>query len=127
MPPGLSDLYIALESKIQACVGTLDYLAPEMLLNPSNDLEEGYIPEEQLEELAIKPYGPSIDVWAVGIIAYELVAGSAPFSLCGDEQQTMRRILDWHDIAFPNALSSQWADFVRCAAPTAVHTCNEGI
>ena len=103
-----------------ACLsaGTLDYLAPEMLRNPSNDLEEGWIPQEQLDSLEITPYGPSIDIWAVGIIAYELVAGSAPFTLCGDEQQTMRRILEWNDIAFPRALSPQWADFVRCVLHT---------
>jgi serine/threonine protein kinase len=94
--------------------GTLDYLAPEMLRNPSLEMEEGHAPPEQLEAMAINPYGPSIDVWAVGIIAYELVTGTAPFTLCDDEEKTMRRILDWHDIGFPRALSPQWADFVRC-------------
>ena len=40
--------------------GTPDYLAPELLKS--------------------QPYGGKIDLWAVGILMYELLVGSAPFS-----------------------------------------------
>ena len=41
--------------------GTPDYIAPEII-----------------EE---KPYGPSVDWWALGVLLYEMVAGQVNFSL----------------------------------------------
>ena len=43
--------------------GTVEYLAPEML--DSDDIRE---------------YNHSIDVWAIGILTHELIAGRSPFS-----------------------------------------------
>lgn len=43
--------------------GTLDYLPPEMV-NKKQECE----------------YDNSIDIWAIGVLAYELVTGKAPFA-----------------------------------------------
>lgn len=37
-------------------------------------------------------YGPGVDVWAVGILAYELLLGGPPFE-AETKQETLRRIL----------------------------------
>ena len=46
-------------TKRKTMCGTLDYLPPEMV-NKEN-------------------YGPAVDSWALGVLAYELTVGSAPF------------------------------------------------
>lgn len=87
-----------------------------MLTNPNTTLEEGLADEDDLIAEDILPYGSSVDVWAVGVIAYELVTGAAPFSRKGDtENDTMQRIMHWHDTEFPGSLSQQWAHFCRYA------------
>ena len=40
--------------------GTLDYVSPEILLG--------------------EEYGTSVDIWALGILAYEICSGYAPFT-----------------------------------------------
>jgi serine/threonine protein kinase len=40
--------------------GTVDYVAPELVYN--------------------EPYDAKIDIWAVGILTYELLTGCAPFT-----------------------------------------------
>ena len=42
--------------------GTLDYLPPEMLARSNN-----------------KAYDNSVDIWSLGILAYEFVVGKPPF------------------------------------------------
>lgn len=44
----------------QTCIGTLGYMAPEVYLH--------------------QPYSTSCDIWALGIILYEMVMLSYPFS-----------------------------------------------
>ena len=95
-----------------------------MLTNPNTRLEEGLANEDDLIAEDILPYGSSVDVWAVGVIAYELVTGAAPFSRKGDtENDTMQRIMHWHDTEFPGSLSQQWAHFCRCALAVAPAQC----
>jgi len=59
--------------------GTLDYLPPEMV--------EG------------REHGPGVDVWGLGVLAYEFLFGGPPFEAAG-HQETYRRIVRV-DLRFP--------------------------
>lgn len=53
----------------------MDYMAPEVLMMVEEEEEE----EFQDGELPYKPlpfYDEKVDIWAVGAIAYELIAGN---------------------------------------------------
>lgn len=92
--------------------GTLDYMAPEVLANPTTDLHEGpYLPLATLQEHGVKPYNDKVDIWAVGILSYELVVGRPPFEV-ENEQYTMRLIMNSNRITYPIQFSKEWADFV---------------
>ena len=59
-----------------------------------------------------KPVWLQVDVWAAGVLAYELVVGRAPFEV-KDESQTASMIMFSNNIHFPPQYSQAWADFVR--------------
>ncbi|ORX58819.1 kinase-like protein [Hesseltinella vesiculosa] len=73
--------------------GTLDYLPPEMVEN--------------------RPHGPLVDVWAVGVLAYELVVGVPPFEH-EDYNDTYRHITRVH-YRFPDHVSPHVRDFIQQA------------
>ncbi len=59
----------------QSCAGTLQYMAPEVLFTScvrGSSREEGEVPRRARYSLAT-------DVWAVGVLAYELIHGVKPF------------------------------------------------
>lgn len=72
--------------------GTPEYLAPEML--------------------RAKGHTKDVDVWAIGIFAYELLCGHTPFE-GGDSRATHMRILDGEAVRFPSHLSNESVDFIR--------------
>lgn len=53
--------------------GTIEYVAPEMIMDQG--------------------YNESIDVWAIAVLAYELVKGEPPFN-CAESIETFSKILD---------------------------------
>jgi serine/threonine protein kinase len=50
--------------------------APEVLKNPSVPFQESKsVDLAMLSARGVKPYGPPVDMWAAGVLAYELVCG----------------------------------------------------
>ena len=72
--------------------GTLDYLPPEMVNNQGGE------------------YDKSIDIWAIGVLAFEFVTGKAPFD-SENQTQTYRKIQNL-DIKFPAYVSNDCKLFI---------------
>ena len=53
-----------------------------------------------------------VDVWAAGVLAYELTVGRPPFEV-NDEQRTASLIMYSNDLVYPARYSALWADFVK--------------
>ena len=70
--------------------GTLDYLPPEMIENRGHD--------------------HNVDIWALGVLAYEFLVGSPPFE-APDHAETYRRITAV-DLHFPGHVSAEAKHFV---------------
>jgi len=92
--------------------GTLDYMAPEVLANPATTLTEGKdMTVARLMSQNVKPYNEKVDIWAVGILCYELIVGRPPFEV-ENEQYTMSLIMNSNNINFPTHFSKGWSNFV---------------
>ena len=88
-------------------------MAPEVLANPSTSLDERTATKEELDARGIVPYTTQVDVWAAGILTYELLVSVPPFEV-ESEGETVKRIIQCDDIKFDNRFSPEWADFVKC-------------
>jgi hypothetical protein len=55
-----------------------------------------------------------VDIWAAGILAYELLIGKPPFEV-DDEAETRRRIIQETALALPGHVSAGAASFIRAA------------
>uniref|UniRef100_A0A7R9V348 Protein kinase domain-containing protein n=1 Tax=Chlamydomonas euryale TaxID=1486919 RepID=A0A7R9V348_9CHLO len=82
-------------------VGTLDYMAPEVLAMPS---------ESSRKDI----YNEKVDVWAMGVLLYELLVGKPPFEV-DDATETTRRILACEMSDMPQHIPSDCAEFIRWA------------
>lgn len=80
-----------------AC-GTLDYLAPEIV---------GH-----------KQYQYQVDNWCVGVLAYELLAGRAPFE--GTDDETKVKIANINYV-FPDYFSQLARRFIDNVGKTGLH------
>ena len=85
-------------------LGTLDYMAPEVLRCPDKDASTA--PGPQL-------YDGKVDSWAVGILAFEVLVGRAPFEQ--DCKQTTCDLICYGDFVMPSFLSPQAKDFIARA------------
>lgn len=81
------------ESRRNTMCGTLDYLPPEMVID--------------------KPHDHSVDLWAFGILIYELLVGKPPFEH-QDERTTLKKIKN-KDYHFPEEanLVPESKDFIN--------------
>lgn len=79
--------------------------APEVLLCPDKKL-----PHENKERSDLI-YSTEVDIWSVGILAYELLAGRAPFER-DSRLQTFEHILT-QDPEYPCMISEAARSFIR--------------
>lgn len=77
-------------SKRQTLCGTLDYLPPEMV--------EG------------KEHDSSVDIWSLGVLAYEFLVGRPPFET-EDDSETYKKISNV-DVDFPSWMDPDAKDFI---------------
>ncbi|SCU93469.1 LANO_0E03950g1_1 [Lachancea nothofagi CBS 11611] len=77
--------------KRKTLCGTLDYLSPELI--------------------KIREYDDKADVWALGVLTFELLVGNPPFEESSKEL-TYRRILK-RDLRFPDHVSMQARDLIN--------------
>eukprot|EP00191_Tetraselmis_sp_GSL018_P002174 CAMPEP_0177596716 /NCGR_PEP_ID=MMETSP0419_2-20121207/11277_1 /TAXON_ID=582737 /ORGANISM="Tetraselmis sp., Strain GSL018" /LENGTH=485 /DNA_ID=CAMNT_0019088739 /DNA_START=848 /DNA_END=2307 /DNA_ORIENTATION=+ len=88
-------------------------MAPEVISLPSHDQRKKL--EEKRPELRNTAfYGSEVDIWAVGILTYELLVGRPPFEVEG-EKETALRIMYCSEISFPCYISDNAKDFVQQA------------
>ncbi|ORX37290.1 kinase-like domain-containing protein [Kockovaella imperatae] len=76
----------------QTLCGTLDYLPPEMI--------EG------------KEHNAKVDLWAIGVLAYEFICGGPPFEDLSGNSATYKRICKV-DLKIPDHVSPEAADLIR--------------
>lgn len=96
-----------LRLSVVCCAGTLDYMAPEVLRCPVKEHPLDYKHCHALQ------YNTSVDVWAVGVLAYELLVGFPPFaSNCPGD--AMHKILAC-DVVFPKRITAAARGFVQDA------------
>eukprot|EP00197_Chlamydomonas_leiostraca_P009524 CAMPEP_0202860068 /NCGR_PEP_ID=MMETSP1391-20130828/1933_1 /ASSEMBLY_ACC=CAM_ASM_000867 /TAXON_ID=1034604 /ORGANISM="Chlamydomonas leiostraca, Strain SAG 11-49" /LENGTH=521 /DNA_ID=CAMNT_0049539199 /DNA_START=181 /DNA_END=1746 /DNA_ORIENTATION=- len=94
--------------KLTERVGTLDYMAPEVLAMPTPDeMQAG-------RGRNLRPYDEKVDVWAVGVLCYELLVGCPPYEV-EDPKETAKLILAAKPPPFPTHLSDGCVDFIRRA------------
>ncbi|KAK9811787.1 hypothetical protein WJX72_009937 [[Myrmecia] bisecta] len=87
-------------SRSETICGTLDYIAPETLLD--------------LNAPGRKRVKPAVDIWAVGILVFDMLTGSPPFS--EDDADSLVRMITLHtSIDFPDFMSAKAIDFTRQA------------
>ena len=78
------------DNRRKTMCGTLDYLPPEMVYK--------------------KAYDHTIDIWSVGILAFEFVTGHPPFE-SEDQAQTFSKIKNL-DVPYPDYMSHLARDFI---------------
>ena len=96
------------ESNRLTMAGTLDYLAPEIIARAGHGKQAG------ASGVSVFIYFSSmnqVDVWATGVLAYELVVGKPPFET-ETKLGTKRRILK-APLTFPDHVTPSARDLIK--------------
>ena len=72
--------------------GTLDYLAPEVIIGNS--------------------YSSAVDVWAIGVLAYELICGYSPFKSKNDDRKEKFNLILKNALEKPAHMSNAAFNFI---------------
>jgi len=108
----LSDLGFAVNVTLQRPVtqlGTMHFMAPEICVHDPwdpNSLRRSKVPRAQR-----KVYGPAVDVWAVGCVAYELLC-KQPLFKGRSEEEVLESIINLTPSALPETMSPEARDFL---------------
>jgi hypothetical protein len=70
--------------------------------------------EQQGRAVPDQVYTEKVDIWAAGILAYELLVGKPPFEV-DDEVETRRRIMYETTLNFPPNISADAVGFIKAA------------
>jgi serine/threonine protein kinase len=105
----LSDQFVPL----QLAAGTLHYMAPEVVKNPLKDHPDDFKNDIRYH------YNVVVDSWAVGCLAYELLAGFPPFS-ANTQQQVVHNINNMQ-VQYTKKMSEDAIDFIRSALEKIPH------
>ena len=97
----------AAEERPVTRLGTLDYMAPEVLVCPDKTS-----PRENKHRSDVA-YTSKVDVWAIGVMTYELLVGAAPFDR-STRPATYDHILGGEP-EFPATMSKAARSFVKAA------------
>ena len=103
----LTDFGFAVHYRTNRCVtrlGTTDYMAPEIVRCDKAR-------RDALRAVDRSGYGPEIDCWAIGILAFECLVGCAPFESDSTEETYRRILAEEPDI--PEHVSPEARDFIR--------------
>lgn len=86
----------ARQRPVTKMVGTCDYMSPEVIRNNYDGA-----------------YSAKVDVWAVGVVAYELLFGAPPFDAETDAGKLRRIVRD--EVTLPGSVRKDIASFIRAA------------
>ena len=84
---GLATRCDSKDDERRECVGTISYIAPEVVRC------SGIARLAPSQAKLIKPYGASIDIWALGVLAYFMMTGYMPFD-CDTDEETKKCITE---------------------------------
>jgi len=116
----LADFGLAIPQHIELpflLCGTLDFMAPEVLDNPGSatGVEDPLLTLPVIEASGHWVYDEKVDVWSVGVLAYELIVGRSPF-VKDEKKHTAQAIRKgrW-EVPRQHRYRRDWQDFVKTA------------